>query len=186
MDEDLKFIPDGPDGLNDELRVEFWKADWRYSLVGKAIIKENFEFYRVNAQWVKILGVPASEFFGKTFSDITTSEVREVDERQAQLVIEGKIDSYLLHKEYQFTDGSRKKVTLLVTRVPVDPTKPFEFFLSRILLRADPELETPSEPASSSQTWIESSGEFIATHYRWIIGLGLFVGAALIKLLGFA
>lgn len=126
------------DGLKtDEERVQTWLASWKISLLGQAILDKDFNFVRVNDQWVKMLGVPATEFYGKKFTDITDQSVLGADIQQANLVIEGKIDSYMMHKTYRFSDGSHKNVSLLVTRVPLDTTKPFLHFLSRIMLRGD-------------------------------------------------
>lgn len=136
------------DGLKDEDKVEAWNSSWRYSLSGMALLQEDFSFLSVNSQWLKILEQPASTFYGHSFTDITPPDVREADVSQARLVIEGKIESYLMHKSYQFPNGKDKKITLLVTRVPIDTNKPFKFFLSRILLREDKILNA----ASSSQT----------------------------------
>lgn len=125
------------DGLSDEQRIEAWKSCWEKSLVGMAIVQEDGTFLAVNQQWVKMLGVPATEFYGNSFQDITPrSEVVE-DEEQAKLVAKGLIDSYEMDKSYEFVNGKKTKIRLLVTRVPINTAKPFMFFLSRIVLRKE-------------------------------------------------
>lgn len=137
------------DGLNDEQRIEAWKSCWEKSLVGMAIVQENGDFLAVNQQWVKMLGVPATEFYGKSFQDITPRSEISLSEDQARLVAEGLIDSYEMNKTYEFANGKRSKIRVLVTRVPINTAKPFMFFLSRIVLR--------KEVAESSQSQQQSS-----------------------------
>lgn len=125
-----------------------------------------------------MLQQPAHVFYGHAFSEITPPDVREADVAQAKLVMEGKIDSYLMHKSYEFPNGKEKKVTLLVTRVPINVEKPFKYFLSRILLRE----EKPSNVEQSSLIHHSKDG----TNDKWatIIGfvvrywLGIAVGSA--------
>jgi len=174
------------DGLTDEERIEAWKSAWQVSLTGMAIVDKDFNFHRVNNQWVKMLGVPASEFYGKSFSDITPPDIRAVDEAQAQLVIDGKINSYLMHKSYEFQNGVRRDVTLLVTRIPMEENASFQYFLSRILLRT-PMQNVPtknSTVSSSPQTLTQNTFEFLFKYGKWIAGLGVFFGALVLKYKG--
>lgn len=144
------------DGLDDEQRVEAWKSAWEKSLVGMAIVEEDGTFRAVNPQWVKMLGVPATEFYGNSFEDITPrSEVTE-DEEQAKLVAQGLIDSYEMDKTYEFANGKKSKIRLLVTRVPMDTAKPFMFFLSRIVLRKEASTSIASQQPSFTSHHPES------------------------------
>lgn len=127
------------DGLDDEQRIEAWKSCWDKSLVGMAIVREDGTFHAVNDQWLKMLGQPASEFYGNSYQDLTLPEERYRDEAQARLVAKGLIDSYEMDKSYVFKYGKKKAVRLLVTRIPLDTTKPFLFYLSRIVLRGSPQ-----------------------------------------------
>lgn len=122
------------DGLTDKERVEAWKSAWRVSLDGWAVVGKDFIFRSVNPQWLEVLEVLPSEFLGKSFIDITPPDIRAKDIENAMLTIEGRIGSYLIHKTFQFTDGTQKKIVLLVVRVPISSQKPFQFFLCRILL----------------------------------------------------
>lgn len=161
------------DGLNDQQRVEAWKSCWKISLSGMALLTEDFRFHRVNAQWLNLLGVPASEFYNHTFTDITPMEIRTADTDQARLVIEGKIDSYLMHRSYVFTTGEKKDVTLLVTRVPMDTDKPFQFFLSRIMLR-ETDAETNSTAKLFSLAGLKKITDFCVEYWK----IAFLVGAA--------
>lgn len=171
------------DGLKNEERVQAWKAAWSISLTGMALVTRNFKFHRVNPQWLKILGVSAAEFYGKTFLDITTPEIRAADEVQAKLVIEGKINSYLMHKSYRFSTGEEKNVTLLVTRIPVDCEQSFQYFLCRIMLREEINM-VHLNANLSRQISTSKSVIWIGKYGKWIMGAGLFFGAVLAKYYG--
>ena len=168
------------DGLTDEQKIEAWNAAWSVSTSGIALVDKDFQFYRVNNEWLKVLGVPATEFYGKSFSDLTAADSRSLEEDQARLVMDGKISSYLLHKTYHFTDGQKKDVILLVTRMPITPSKPFLFFLCRILSkpRAEDEASSTKPQANSTNLF-----EFVFKYGKWITGLGIFVGAIFMKYL---
>lgn len=157
------------DGLTNDERIEAWISNWKISLVGMAIVDKNFKFRRVNPQWVKILGVPATEFYGHSFQDITPAEIREADVSQANLVMTGMIDSYLTHKEYHFSNGKKKKVTLLVTRVPINTEKPFQFFLSRILLREDLDVKQFTVNSSNQKVLPTSKEKLLITITDFVV-----------------
>ena len=171
------------DGLNDEERALAWKSAWQISLTGMALLTENFQFYRVNPQWVKVLEVPATEFYGKTFSDITPPDIRKADEMQAKLVVDGKINSYLMHKKYAFSNGKEKAVTLLVTRVPMDCEKPFLYFLSRIMLRTETDAKTISA-SSLNQTLIDVLTDFVMKYAKVMMMIGTVIGGIILALWG--
>lgn len=142
-----------------------------------AIVREDGSFHSVNDQWVKMLGVPASEFFGSSWQDITPPEERYQDEAQAQLVAAGRIDSYEMDKSYIFKNGKQKHIRLLVTRIPMDTGKPFLFYLSRIVLRRPARPKRPSKSNTSSRQGSGTSrtGElftqildFMVKYWAWI------------------
>lgn len=120
------------DGLKTEEQALAWAATWHPSFHGTAIVNKSFEFIAVNPQFCKIVGVTPAELIGKKFTDITPLSVRELDARNAQLVIEGKITSYLLPKSYEFLSGVKADIVLLVVGVYATDGK-FKFFVSRIM-----------------------------------------------------
>jgi len=121
------------DGLTAEERVLAWQSGWHPSFAGVAIVNSDFTFRSVNPQFCKILGVTPADLLENRFQDITHPDSKKIDERNAKLVRDGKIDFYLLKKSYLFEGGREVKVVLLVTRVPTGD-QPFKFFLSRIML----------------------------------------------------
>lgn len=125
------------DGLSNEERAYAWLASWNPSFAGKAIVNPDFTFRAVNQQFCKIVGVTPAELVGNKFTDLTPEPVRSVDRNNALLVKKGVIQSYLLPKTYEFLNGHRVNVTLLVNGVYHPDTKDFMFFVSTILERVE-------------------------------------------------
>jgi PAS domain S-box-containing protein len=174
------------DKLTDEERILAWKSTWHPSFSGIAIINRDFTFRSVNPQFCKLLGVTPAELIGTKFQDITPQGVREVDEKNAKLVIDGSIDFYLLPKRYQFSSHS-VDVVLLVTRAPLSIEGDFQFFVSRIMLDEKGELLTshtgklsPSEPFSPSQT--ETVKDIFTKYGAWATAIGTLLGALITAL----
>lgn len=179
------------DGLTIEERLEAWKSAWHISLDGWAIVDEDFLFRSVNPQWMELLDVLPSEFIGRSFEDITPPDIRELDAKNAELVKQGKISSYILHKTYQFKDKTTKKIVLLVVRVPIDGAKPFQFYLSRILLDEDvlsdqmeKELESVSKIRSTLDNgWWGTLVSFLTRNAVMLFSFGLVLAGIIIGLI---
>lgn len=122
-----------PDGLTDLERSLAWRASWNPSFAGVAIVNADFTFRSVNPQFCEIVGVSPAELLGKKFQDITPIGIREIDEKNANLVKQRVIESYLIPKSYEFINGRTVNVILLVKGVYC-PKKGFLFFLSQIML----------------------------------------------------
>jgi len=172
------------DRLTDEERILAWKSSWNPSFAGVAIVNRDFTFRSVNPQFCKLLGVTPAELVGERFQDVTPMGVKQLDEKNAQLIIDGSIDFYLLPKEYEFSGGRRVKVVLLVTRVPHEGE--FQFFVSRIMLDEKGgllsihETEERSHLEQSSLTWTTKVLDFLAKY--WIpIAITSAVAAGIIK-----
>lgn len=125
------------DGLTNEERIHAWLADWNPSFAGKAIVNPDFTFRAVNQQFCKIVGVTPAELVGNKFTDLTPEPLKSVDQKNAMLVRKGVIQSYLLPKTYEFFNGHRADVTLLVNGVYHPDTRDFMFFVSTILERKE-------------------------------------------------
>lgn len=123
------------DGLTNEERAYAWLANWNPSFAGKAIVNPDFTFRAVNQQFCKIVGVSPAELVGNKFTDLTPEPIRSVDVKNALLIKKGVIQSYLLPKSYEFYNGHKVDVTLLVNGVYHPETKDFMFFVSTILER---------------------------------------------------
>lgn len=172
------------DGLSDEERILAWNASWHPSFSGIAIVNEDFTFRSVNPQFSKLLGVTPADLIGKRFQDITPVEIRELDEKNAELIIDGKIDFYVLPKSYSFADGSTVDVVLLVTRAPPASEGEFRFFLSRIMLDEKGELMQAGNMKSTnavttSPPLMAKVKDFLNNNYWWLAAIGTILGVAL-------
>lgn len=152
-----------------------------------AIVDRDFTFRSVNPQFCKLLGVTPAELIGARFQDITPQGIRELDEKNAKLVIAGSIDFYILPKTYQF--GERKiSVVLLVTRAPKADQGDFQFFLSRIMIDANGELLTVQaeglKSPQSSLAPMQKVTDFLMTYGTWLAGIGTIIGGILLTLRG--
>lgn len=175
------------DQLTDQERVEAWKAGWHPSFAGIAIVNKDFTFRSANPQFCKLLGVTQAELIGQRFQDLTPPGIRELDAKNAQMVIDGYMDFYLLPKAYQFSGGRIVNVVLLVTRVPHTEVGDFQFFLSRIMLDESgglctaKDLKIPDLVASSTSL-LEKLGDFLLKYYKLFAAVGAAIGFVIITL----
>lgn len=142
--------------LTEKEKALAWDASWNPSLSGIAIVSKDFKFLSVNQQFCEVVGVTPGELIGQTFQDVTDPKIRELDERNAKLVMEGKARSYLLPKKYRFPSGHISEILLLVVGV-YDKEDCFQFFVSRIMKDAGetvipPDLDTYHYPKESTDT----------------------------------
>lgn len=165
------------DGLNDNDRVLAWRAIWNPSFSGIAIVNKDFTFRSANPQFCKMLGVTPAELIGQKFSDITPVSIRKLDENNARLVMQRVIESYILPKTYEFENGRKVKVVLLV-RGAYSAKGEFLFFVSTIML--DNAHDTPSPAPYLKPTNILG---FAKKYGRWFIGIGAAFGGIFITLI---
>ena len=162
------------DQLSDDQMIGAWKASWNPSFSGMAIVNKDFEFVEVNPQFCKLLGVTPAELIGHRFQDITPPGIRELDEKNAKLLMDGLIDFYLLPKTYEFTEQRKIDVVLLVTRIPPSTEGEFELFLSRIMLDEKKELlsartEKRSNLPAPSQKLTVTVVDFLIKYWVWLV-----------------
>lgn len=172
------------DRLTKEERARAWAASWHPSFVGMAIVNRDFTFRSVNPQFCKLLGVTPADLIGRRFQDITPPGVKELDEKNAEMVINGLIDFYLLPKRYEFSGGQKVDIILLVTGV-FDENRNFLFFVSRIMLDENGELFTPikkdvSRSEQFYQQQMRGAVAFLAKYSKWFLAIGTALGAALV------
>jgi PAS domain S-box-containing protein len=140
-----------PNKLTQQEKALAWKASWKTSFEGKAIVRQDFTFRAVNPQFCKIIGTTPGELLDRTFTDITPQPIKDLDIKNAELVIKRKIESYILPKTYELSSGKRVNVILLVNGVYHPINKKFLFFVASIMSREE---SAPSR--SQSQTQIKS------------------------------
>lgn len=161
------------DRLTNEERALAWKSNWHPSFAGIAIVNRDFTFRSVNPQFCKLLGVTPADLIGERFQDITPPGLKQLDERNAKMVVDGLIDFYLLPKKYEFHNGKEVDVILLVTRAPLSHEGDFQFFVSRIMLDEKGALLSAhdaeiSGSGLSSPTLTEKVAGFAVTYWAWI------------------
>jgi len=147
-------------------------------------VNRDFTFRSCNPQFCKLLGVTPADLIGQRFQDITPVQIRELDSKNAQMVIDGFIDFYLLPKTYEFMNGNKVSVVLLVTRAPLSSEGAFQFFVSRIMLdekggllsvqSAGKSILPPSFPR-----WTETAAEFLIKNIKLFIAIGAAAAAIL-------
>jgi PAS domain S-box-containing protein len=162
------------DGLKTEEQALAWAATWHPSFHGTAIVDKDFQFVSVNPQFCQIVGVTPAELIGKKFTDVTPVAIRELDAKNAELVMQGKITSYLLPKRYEFQSGVKVEIILLVVGVyATDGT--FKFFVSRIMEQTVPTPKNQSTWFSgilsalkelTRRQWLQAAGMVMA----WAVG----------------
>lgn len=83
-----------------------------------ACIDENHCFVLVNKAFERLLGYSSTELFGNTWMEITAQRDVGGDLASVEALIEGKIDSYTLEKDYVHKRGRSVPVVLTVRRFP--------------------------------------------------------------------
>lgn len=173
------------DQLTDEERILAWRASWHPSFSGMAIVNKDFTFRSANPQFCKLLGVTPADLIGQKFQDITPPNIRELDQKNSELVIDGLIDFYVLPKTYEFANGKKVDVVLLVTRAPLPSEGEFRFFVSRIMLDEKGGLlsahtEKKSGLGTVYQTAMEKVAVFLAKNIKLMATLATALAALLI------
>lgn len=95
-----------PKSLSDIQTSKVYRERFDYTLIGRAIVNTDFTFRNVNEQLCQYLGVTKAELIGRKFGDITPSPVKEIDEANARLLMEGKSHCYSMPKIYQISSNS--------------------------------------------------------------------------------
>ena len=160
------------DGLNHNERAWAWLASWHPSFEGIAIVNPDYTFRSVNQQFCDIIGVSAGELINNKFTDITPVAIRDLDVKNAELVKQGVIENYLLPKSYEFANGKKADITLLVNGVYHPDTGEFQFFVSKIMERRKITCSAaPSQMPTGLLEWVDKKRVF------W--GIATVIGAAI-------
>lgn len=169
------------DKLDNEERILAWKAAWHPSFSGTAIVNKDFTFRSVNPQFCKLLGVTPADLVGNRFQDVTQPDLKKLDEKNAQMVMDGLIDFYILPKVYQFSGGREAKVVLLVTGVR-NAENDFLFFVSRIMTDEEEASLPMLKELNSQQSSLKQTStvvDFVMKYGKWMAAMGALIGGAL-------
>lgn len=145
------------------------------SLAGIAIIREDFTFYYVGQQFCDILNVTPAQLYDKSLRSITPEPFKSEDIANAQLVKEGRLQGYLMKKDYEMQDGRRIHLVQLIRGI-FDPQRGFLFYLCSIMEEI-PLVESSVTPPKGS-SWLKYLGV-----RKILAAFGVFI-AALITTVG--
>jgi PAS domain S-box-containing protein len=97
---------------------ERFRATFEHAAVGIDHLMPGGEFLRVNQRFCDILGYSREELMGLNANDITHPEYRDSSQRQIELLVEGKIQSFTIEKIYIRKDSSEVwgKITMSLVR----------------------------------------------------------------------
>ncbi len=133
-------------------------AIWDISFTGIAIIDKDYRFICVNNQFLTVSGVTPAQCLGIKITDITPVSIREIDIKNAELVKSGTITSYMIPKSFEFSNGHKVDVILLVKGVYCRKSGQFLFFVSRIMEKQrDDSLSSQSLKRIGLLEWIDKS-----------------------------
>lgn len=107
---------------------DFWKhlsEDAKYPMAGTDL---NQKFIWVNNAFEELVGYRRSELKERTWMSITDPKDVGDDLQNVQLLIEGKLESYTMFKDYVHKKGHLVPVELTVRIFPVTPDQPLVCF----------------------------------------------------------
>ena len=122
----------------DEARRQQAKADllYRHSMdnaaIGMCLISPDGRFEDVNPALCQLFGYDAPTLKEKTFQELTAPDYLEVDLTKFNEVLEGRLDSYRILKQYLHADGHRIWGDLSVSCIR-DEQGGVEHFISQII-----------------------------------------------------
>ena len=150
--------------LSDEEYMAIGRVAAKNSFAGFAFVDEEFKITWANQQFRKVLGVMAGDILDVPFTDITPEPYRSLEKKHANLVMEKRIPSYIMDKDFMLEDGRVVPTISLVHGVYCNETGKFLYSISQLMAR-DTELspDIPSQPVSkgfikilfsNSKTWL--------------------------------
>ena len=117
--------------MTNEERVKILHELWDNSIVGLTIVSETGHFDFVNPALCELLGYTETELKELRFQDVTVPSDRRADEAEAQLLVAGVKDSYIMEKSY-----ITKRQTVIRCMLKVVPIREkdgkFKYFISQI------------------------------------------------------
>ncbi|MEA2189814.1 MAG: hypothetical protein QOK16_4825 [Solirubrobacteraceae bacterium] len=95
------------DGLLQEVQAaeQLFRTSFENAPIGKALVRLDGRFLRVNRALTAIIGYTESELLQRTFQDLTHPDDLDADVAMLTRLIDGQIDSYERDKRYLHADG---------------------------------------------------------------------------------
>lgn len=111
--------------------IDLFTSAFKYAAIGMAIVDTSGRWLKVNQSLCSLVEYPEQELTELTFQDITHPDDLAEDLRNAQLLLEGKTESYQIEKRYITKTGSAVCIILSVSLIR-DPDGNPAFFISQI------------------------------------------------------
>lgn len=124
----------------EEIPLEYYQQSWEDADHPMACMTVENTFLRVNSAFERLLGYSASELEGRSWIEFTRQSHIGGDIASVRAVIDGKMDSYQLEKDYIHKRGHTVPVVLRVRRYPRHSGTPV------LLFRAESPLATATRP----------------------------------------
>lgn len=111
-----------------EVPLEFFVESWEDADHPMACVGIDNNFVKVNSAFERMLGYSSEELRGKSWISFTKDEHVGGDLASIKAVIEGRLESYYLEKDYRHKRGHYVPVALAVRRYPRHATSTLAYF----------------------------------------------------------
>ncbi len=108
--------------------AEFFEEMWQKADHPMAAVDTESRFVKVNRAFEALLGYSESEMRGRTWMEFTRHEHVGGDLQSVQDIIDGRIESYRLEKDYRHKRGHYVSIVLYVRKFPPEIVKPLALF----------------------------------------------------------
>ena len=168
--------------LSDEEYMAIGRVAAKNSFAGFAFVDEEFKITWANQQFRKVLGVMAGDILDVPFTDITPEPYRSLEKRHAKLVMEKRIPSYIMDKDFMLGDGRVVPTISLVHGVYCEETGKFLYSISQLMAR-DTELSPNIQSQSESRGFIKILFSNPKTWWSILSAIGIIITIVIEKVL---
>lgn len=113
---------------HNSIPLEYFREAWEDADHPMACVDPDNRFVMVNSAFERLLGYSSAELNGKPWMEITVQRDVGGDLASVEAVIEGRIDTYTLEKDYLHKRGRAIPVVLTVRRFPRASHLPLLYF----------------------------------------------------------
>lgn len=124
----------------EDIPMEYYQQSWEDADHPMACMSVENTFIRVNAAFERLLGYSAAELEGRAWIEFTRQSHIGGDIASVRAVIDGRVDSYQMEKDYIHKRGHTIPVVLCVRRYPRHSGSPV------LLFRVESPLATATRP----------------------------------------
>lgn len=114
--------------MHDPIPDAFYRESWEDADHPMACVTPDNKFRRVNAAFERLLGYSSPELEGRKWEEFTSQTHVGGDLASVQAVLDGRIESYRLEKDYIHKRGHRVPIVLHVRRYPRASTQTLLYF----------------------------------------------------------